>query len=259
MKRFITPQWRKIFKQQGLNFDALWRMDLEPLDEPNIGRGPGGWSSVSSLSIQLPDGNEKSLILKRQKNHFSRTLCHPFRGIPTFEKEISNILRYKRLDIPALEPVFYENRHDSDGIQAILITEYLEGYMPLDELVSSYQGKGWPDRAGRNRLIKALASPVRKLHEKGFQHNCLYPRHLFIRWEDQEIRMRVIDLEKNKWRPLGNKRRVRDLESLHRRTGGFTRSDRLRFLNAYCEIERLDKSAKQLCRQIIRQNRKKNK
>ncbi|MBW1707641.1 MAG: lipopolysaccharide kinase [Deltaproteobacteria bacterium] len=257
MKKFIAPQWHKIFTRQGLDFDALWRMDLKPLDEPNVGRGRGGWSSVSRLSLQLSDGNEKRLILKRQKNHFSHTLCHPFRGIPTFEKEISSILRYKRLGIPALEPVFYERRSNSQGIQAILITEYLEGYMPLDELVSSYQEQGWPERAWRNRLIKALASPVRKLHEKGFQHNCLYPRHLFIRQKGQEIRVRVIDLEKNKWRPLSNKRRIRDLESLHRRTGGFSRSDRLRFLNAYCGVKRLDKNARRLCRQIIRQNRKK--
>ena len=257
MKKFITPKWRKIFTQQGLDFDALWQLDLEPLDEPNTGRGQGGWSSVSCLSLQLPDGHEKRLILKRQQNHFSRTLCHPFRGIPTFEKEMSNILRYKRLGIPALEPVFYERRHNSDGIQAILITEYLEGYTPLDELIRAFQEQGWPERARRNRLIKALASPVRKLHEKGFQHNCMYPRHLLVRQTDREIRVRVIDLEKNKWQPLGNKRRVRDLESLHRRTGGWSRSDRLRFINAYCGIKRLDKSAKRLCRQIIRQNRKK--
>jgi hypothetical protein len=257
MKKFVTPQWRKIFTRQGLDFDALWRMDLEPLDDPNTGRGRGGWSSVSFLSLQLNDGHEKRLILKRQKNHFSRTLCHPLRGIPTFEKEIRNILRYNRSGIPALEPVFYERRYNSDGIQAILITEYLEGYMPLDELISSYEEQGWPERAVRNRLIEALSSPVRKLHEKGFQHNCLYPRHLFISHTDQEISVRVIDLEKNKWRPLGSKRRVRDLESLHRRTRGFTLSDRLRFLKAYCGIDRLDKNAKRLCRLIIRQNRKK--
>jgi hypothetical protein len=156
-----------------------------------------------------------------------------------------------------LEPVFYEGRYDSEGIQAILITEYLEDYIPLDDLISSYHGQGWPGRAGRNRLIEALALPVRKMHEKGFQHNCLYPRHLFIRNTGREIRVRVIDLEKNKWRPLGNKRRVRDLESLHRRTGGFTLSDRFRFLNAYCGIKRLDKKSKRLCRKIIKQNKKK--
>ena len=213
MKKFIAPQWRKILMQQRLDFNALWNMDLEPLDEPNVGRGRGGWSSVSCLSLQSPDGHVKRLILKRQKNHFSRTLFHPFRGIPTFEKEISNILRYKRLGIPTLEPVFYEGRYDSEGIQAILITEYLEGYIPLDDLINSYHGQGWPDRAGRNRLIEALALPVRKMHKKGFQHNCLYPRHLFIRQTGRKIRVRLIDLEKNKWRPLGNKRRVRDLES----------------------------------------------
>ena len=257
MKKFITPQWHKIFTQLGLNFDSLWRMELEPLDEPNVGRGRAGWSSVSCLPVELQDGHEKRLILKRQKNHFSRSFSHPLRGIPTFQKEISNILRYKRFGIPTLEPVFYEHRYDSDGMQAILVTEYLEGYTPLDELVGSYQEKGWPERAFRNRLIEALASPVRNLHEKGFQHNCLYPRHLFVKESGDEIRVRVIDLEKNKWRPLGNKRRVRDLESLHRRTEGFTRSDRLRFLNAYCGIERLDQDAQRLCRKIIKQNRKK--
>jgi hypothetical protein len=257
MKSFIAPGWSKVLQELGLDFNALWEMDLEPLDEPNTGRGPGGWSTVSCLSLKLPEGYGKRLILKRQQNHLSRTFLHPFRGIPTFEKEFSNILRYRKLGIPALEPVFYGQRFTTDGIQAILLTKYLEGYTPLDKLVSTYNKHGWPARIERNRLINALAFPIRKIHEKGLQHNCLHPKHLLIRKTDDNIEVRVIDLEKSKSRPLGNRRRVRDLESLHRRTGGFTRSDRVRFLYAYCGSDQLDKNAKRLCRKIIRQNWKK--
>ncbi len=257
MNEFIAPGWRKILNEQGLDFDALWTLDLEPLDEPNTGRGQEGWSFVSSMPLQLPDGNRKHLILKRQQNHFSRSLLHPFRGVPTFQKEMSSILRYKKLRIPALEPVFFATRHTAEGLQAVLITEHLKGYTPLDVLVSTWQDQGFPSLAERHRLIKAIAAVVCRLHEKGQQHNCLYPRHLLIRQTGETIEVKLIDLEKSKRRPFGNKRRVRDLESLHRRAEGWSTTDRLRFLKAYCATDRLDENARALFQKILKRNRKK--
>jgi len=258
MDEYIAPGWRKNLAEQGLSdFETLWSLKLKPLDRPNTGRSRGGWSAVTLLALKSPGGHEKCLIVKRQQNHTSRTIRHPFRGVPTFEKEFRNILYYKRLGIPTIEPIYFARRNSPDGIQAVLVTEYLEGYQPLNELETTWQKYGRPDRAELNRLIKAMASLIGKLHSKGLQHNSLYPKHLFIQQKGDKTRVRLIDLETTKQRPIGNWRRIRDLESLHRRARGWSRIDRLRFYKTYCNVERLDKNAKRLCLKILKRNKKK--
>jgi hypothetical protein len=205
----------------------------------------------------MVDGKEKRLILKRQQNHTSRTVCHPVRGVPTFWKELYNILRFKQLGIAVVEPVYFCRRRTASGTQAILVTEYLEGYTPLDEWVGKWHRGGGANRLERDRLIKAVAVVVSKIHAEGMQHNCLYPNHLFVRQVDSDIQVRLIDLEKARWRPLGMARRVRDLESLHRHTAIVSRSDRLRFLLAYGGVARLDNKSKELHRRIVARHRKK--
>jgi len=256
MDEYTAPGWRQNLAEQGLSdFDALWHLELKPLGLPNKGRG--GWSTVGILTLKMPDGIDKRLIIKRQQGYTSFTVLHPFRGVPTFEKEFLNILRYKRLGIPTIEPVYYSKRHNSNGLQAVLVTEYLDGYVSLDELVSTWQGNGQASRIEHNRVIKAIASLLGKLHSKGLQHNCFYPKHLFIRIENDEIRVKLIDLENTRWRPFGNGRRIRDLESLFRRAKGWSDTDRLRFFKDYCDIEHIDKNTSRLCRQIIKRNKKK--
>ena len=258
MKDFISPRWHQILADEGLcDFNAFWNLQLNQLDRPNTGRGSGGWSAVSLLSLGLGEGHEKHLIIKRQQSHKSRSIRHPFCGVPTFEKEFRNIVYYKQLGIPTIEPVYFAQRHTQEGTQAVLVTEYLEGYRSLAELKALWQKNGHPSRVELNRLIKALASLIAKLHSKGLQHNSLYPKHLFIKQEGNNIQVRLIDLETTKRRPFGNWRRIRDLESLLRRARGWSRIDRLRFYKIYCDIECLGKNSKRLCRQINRHNKEK--
>lgn len=256
MKQFIAKEWRQILAKQGLaDFDTLWNLQLKPMDIPNEDRG--GWSMVSLLALKLPDGHEKRLIIKRQQGHTSFTIRHPFRGISTFEKEFYNILRFKRLAIPTIEPVYYAQRRSPDGLQAVMITEYLEKYAPLNEFENTWKKYERPHSTERNEVITAVASLINKLHSKGLQHNCLYPKHLFILQEEGKTDVRLIDLEKTRWRPFGKGRKVRDLETLYRRTMEWSRTDRLRFFKTYCGIESLDVNVGRLCRQILRRNKKK--
>jgi hypothetical protein len=256
MDEYIAPGWRQNLTEQGLcNFNALWRLELKPLDLPNEDRG--GWSVVSLLVLKSTDGQKRRLIIKRQQGHTSHTLRHPFRGVPTFETEFYNILRYTRLGIPTIEPVYYSRRNSPSGLQAVLVTEYLDGYVSLNELGTTWQDQGQPNNGERIRVIKAIASILSKLHSKGLQHNCVYPKHLFIRKEKYDIQVRLIDLENTRWRPFGNGRRIRDLESLFRHAKGWSNTDRLRFFKDYCDIEHIDKNTSRLCRQIIKRNKRK--
>ena len=127
------PSWREHLKKAKLDdFDAFWQLEKEFLEEPNRGRGRNGWSAVSLIHIDTTDGSRRRVIVKRQQNHFSRSWLHPLRGIPTFEKEFRSILRYRQLGILTLKPVLFARRRCAAGVQAILVTEYLEGYTDLD-------------------------------------------------------------------------------------------------------------------------------
>ena len=91
-KDYISHEWNDLLIQHGLtDFESLWKLPLEAVDESNVGRG--GWSQGFLMSLAAPDGTVRKAIVKRQQNHLSRTAVHLIRGIPTFRKEFHNIQR----------------------------------------------------------------------------------------------------------------------------------------------------------------------
>ena len=68
MSDFIAAEDRAILERHGLaDYDALWALQLEAVDEPNTERG--GWSSVYRLDL-----GEAAYYLKRQSNHLTHSL-----------------------------------------------------------------------------------------------------------------------------------------------------------------------------------------
>ena len=103
MSDFLASADTALLERHGLNgFDQLWALQLDAVDEPNTGRG--GWSSVYRLELE-----GKGFYLKRQSDYLTRTLHSPF-GEPTFAREFRNIKRYQKLNIPALQAVFFAER-----------------------------------------------------------------------------------------------------------------------------------------------------
>ncbi|HAR96978.1 MAG TPA: lipopolysaccharide kinase [Deltaproteobacteria bacterium] len=251
MKTFIAQEWVCLLDENGLaGFDALWQVDVPLLDQPNTGRGRNGWSTVGLLSLPVRGGTERKLIIKRQQNYVIRTLWHPLRGIPTLQNEASSTLRFNRLGIPTMKLVYYAGKRERGDFRAILLTEFLEGYESLDRLGRHFQGQRGFNRAERHQLISSVAQVIRTMHEKRLRHNSLYPKHIFLRRDGGEVAARLIDLEKARWSPLGRGRRIRDLDSLNRRSPGWSRADRLRFFKAYCQTDRLSSKDKELYRVI---------
>ncbi len=125
MSDFIAAQDRALLERHGLaGFDALWALKLEAVDEPNTERG--GWSSVYRLEL-----DERAFYLKRQSNHLTRSLLHPF-GEPTFAREFRNIRRYAERNIPALQAAFFAERRLPGERRAILLTRALDGWQDLE-------------------------------------------------------------------------------------------------------------------------------
>ena len=256
MKDYLAEEWREVLRHNGLDsFDALWSLEAEWFEEPNQRRG--GWSGVSRYELQLPEGGTTAVFLKRQENHTTRTWQNPL-GIATFVREIRNILRFKRCGIPALEPVYFAVRRIAGDLRAILITEELAGYTSLEDLVLGWQEHGWPSREERRRLIDKVATVVRDMNDHHLQSNCLYPKHVLIKEENDQISVRIIDLEKAKWQLVKKRARARDLYTLNRHMKGWGLTDRLRFYLAYWRIPRLTPATKGLWRKLDRRRVRKD-
>ncbi|WP_443190645.1 lipopolysaccharide kinase InaA family protein [Pseudomonas indica] len=220
---FIAEEDRARLRANGLDdFDALWQLRLEAVDTPNTERG--GWSSVFRLEL---DG--AAYYLKRQCNHLTRSLAHPF-GEPTFAREFRNIRRYRELGIPALQAAFFGMRRVPGEQRAILLTRALDDWRDLDSWLST-----WPtlDAERRVAILHACGGLAKRLHEAGQMHGCFYPKHIFLREHDGAFDACLIDLEKTRPVLFGQRDRVKDLEPLVRRSNAWSEADVREFLTAY--------------------------
>lgn len=59
------------------------------------------------------------------------------------------IMNYRECGVPSLEPVFFGMRGRGNDQQAILVTEELAGFIPLDGCVRRWSENGAPSRALR--------------------------------------------------------------------------------------------------------------
>lgn len=249
-RTFIAVNAREVLARHGLDhFQAFWDLQLDAVDAPNTTRG--GWSSVYRLELEDSNGQVQAFYLKRQQGHLTRGLRHPM-GEPTFAREFRAIQRYAHAGIPALEAAFFATRRQAGEQQAILLTRALDAYRPLDEWLEQWVGLTWQQRKD---LIRAAATLVRALHNAGQIHNCLYPKHIFLKLDGDGAGARLIDLEKTRQAWFGRRDFVRDLETLHRRSLIPSRTQRLRFLLGYLGQSQLDDEDRQWVEKIVLRGR----
>ncbi|MCU1718343.1 lipopolysaccharide kinase InaA family protein [Pseudomonas sp. 5P_3.1_Bac2] len=225
---YIAEQDRALLERHGLaSFEALWALQLEPVDEPNTERG--GWSSVCRLEL---DG--VAYYLKRQSGYLTRSLLRPA-GEPTFAREIRTIFRYAKLGIPALQAAFYAERPVDGERCAVLLTRALDGWQDLDNWLVR-----WSQLASgqREAILNACGQLARRLHQAGQMHGCFYPKHIFLQEHTDGFAACLIDLEKTRPLLLGRRDRIKDIEPLLRRALEWSPADVRVFLNAYLQDER---------------------
>ncbi|TWS00470.1 lipopolysaccharide kinase InaA family protein [Pseudomonas saxonica] len=225
MTDFVAPADRALLERNGLaNFDALWNVQLDAVDEPNT--SGDGWSSVFRL-----DCEGQGFYLKRQSNYLTRTLHSPL-GEPSFAREFRNIQRYKQLGIPALEAVFFGERKVPGERRAILMTRALDGWNDLDSLLAQ-----WPQLTEQQQqaIVLACGQLARQLHGLRQVHGCFYPKHIFLQPNGDAYRAQLIDLEKTRPLLLGQRDRVKDLEPLLRRAHAWGEAEVRALLAAYLD------------------------
>lgn len=229
----IAPNWQGLLQHNGLDsFTALWQLDLPWFEPPN--RARGGWSGVCRLELKRPDGGQVAVFLKRQENYRTRTVRHPLRGEATLAREWRNLCRFQAQGVPVPPPIAYAAAQTEGRLQALLLTEALDDFLPLTELLTQWPAS-WPETATRLQLADDLACVVRQMHARGLQHNCLYPKHIFVKPAAAGFLVRLIDLEKARWTLLGIRTTIRDLDQLNRHTRTCTDAERTQFCQRYFE------------------------
>ena len=225
MTDFVADAERALLERNGLaDFDALWAVQLEAVDEPNT--SGGGWSSVFRMDLE-----GQGFYLKRQSNYLTRTLHSPL-GEPSFAREFRNIERYKQLGIPALEAVFFGERKVPGERRAILMTRALDGWTDLDSLLEQWSQL----TAGQQQaILQACGQLARRLHAVRQVHGCFYPKHIFLQPDGAAYRAQLIDLEKTRPLLLGQRDRVKDIEPLLRRAHAWSDADVRTLLAAYLD------------------------
>ncbi len=248
MTDFVDDGWEETLQHNNLNsFDALWDLKADWFEPPNERRG--GWSGVSRIQIEHPSGQPVGLFLKRQENHVCRSLTHPIKGVATFLREFKNIRRFQALHVPTLQPVFFGLRTVAGKQRAILVTQELVGFFPIPN--TPHECAELKPLAARRALFTKLAELMHHMHADNRQHGCLYLKHLFMKpLAEGGFDVRVIDLEKTR-KLLSQKRAIfRDLYTLSRHAGEWSRTDCMRFFLIYRQEQKLSSESKQLWQNI---------
>jgi hypothetical protein len=239
MQDYNTNDWPSMAAANGLDsFEAIWALDIGWFEEPNVRRG--GWSGVSRLEVTCADGRSEAVFIKRQENHETFSWRHPIRGITTFRREFQNLMVLQSCAVPTLDVLYFAERTLGKDRRAILISRELTGYSSLEDCMVYWQQHGFPEKAIWHETIQRIAAVARRMHQHRIQQNCFLPKHVFLGELRGQMDVRLIDLEKAKRCWTVEQALVRDLDTFNRRSPGIRIADRLRFLLAYHETDRVN-------------------
>jgi hypothetical protein len=249
---FQSEKYQQMFAQHHLDdFAKLWNQHINWFEEPNQRRG--GWSGVGQLTLPY-DEHELNVFVKKQQNHGRRTLLHPFEGEPTFRREFKRLVFLEECHIKAPKVVLYSEQRVDDKVCAMLGTEALIGYEPLDIVMQRWQTESNGTRKQKKKLLKAIAEGIRDFHKTGLVHRALYPKHIFIKDAESQPEIAFIDLEKARHSFLFLYRAYFDLSALNRHAEFWSKTDRLFFFLQYCQAESLNTPLRFFCKLVLRRS-----
>ncbi|MGB5717250.1 MAG: lipopolysaccharide kinase InaA family protein, partial [Gammaproteobacteria bacterium] len=141
MQDYSANDWPAMAAANGLDsFESIWALDIGWFEEPNQRRG--GWSGVSRMEVEYPDGHREGIFIKRQQNHNTFSWWSPFKGISTFRREFQNLMMLHDVGVPTLEVLYFAERGVADDRRAILVSRELTGYASLEDCMAYWQQHG---------------------------------------------------------------------------------------------------------------------
>ncbi|HMJ91440.1 MAG TPA: lipopolysaccharide kinase InaA family protein [Candidatus Acidoferrum sp.] len=209
-------------------FADFWNFPGTAVDAPNVARG--GWSHVAKHELKLPSGGIATLYTKRQLHYQTKSWRHPFVGEPTLKREFHNLKKCRDHGVPTASMVYFATAKVEGKPAAILITEALTGFAPLDVYLQSLP----PDAAlARGAVLLAVARVIAHLHASGLKHGCFYPKHILVPTNGIG-QLHLLDFEKARPFLLRHRAMRRDFGTLFRRLPMCSREDFEVFRREYC-------------------------
>jgi hypothetical protein len=105
----------------------------------------------------------------------------------------------------------------------------------------------------RKALLTRTAKLIHRLHQYHYQHNCLYPKHIMVCQLDNEWDVKLIDLEKLKYRFFKKSAVIHDLTTFIRHLKGlWSARDIVVFFQAYFEQPKILSGSKQIIHLICK-------
>jgi lipopolysaccharide kinase (Kdo/WaaP) family protein len=251
---FISSKFSNLLAKNKLDtFEKVWDHQVNWFEEPNQRRG--GWSGVGRITLKdEKSNNEFGAFLKKQNNHCRTSFLHPFKGVPTFQREFEMMRYLATKQVLAPEVLFFA-RNPSGSLETTLMTKELTGFLPLEELTEQLFQSKRPSLSEQNIVINAVAKFARHLHDVNIQHRSFYPKHIFINTVNGQVpEVAVIDLEKSRVNRIPFMRSVIDLSVLNKHAKYWSQSRRMRFYLEYLGLNHLTPYAKWLCRLIIKRS-----
>jgi tRNA A-37 threonylcarbamoyl transferase component Bud32 len=187
-------------------FDYLESIEEAWVEDLNEGRG--GSSGVIKSIFQ-----GQTVYIKKQTNHLYHSFRYPM-GRPTALREKDCLERVRKIGIPVPEILYCESRKSGNAIKTYLVTREMTGFMPLDHFCQ--QRYNTFSEAEKNNLISKLAENLALLHHHKLQHSALYPKHIFIKFDEGEFDVGLIDLETMRSRFSAERASRRDLNQFRR-------------------------------------------
>lgn len=249
---FLNPNCQMQPKSNnGKRYESLWELNQNQwFETPNIRRG--GWSGVCKASLYFTDAGQQNVFIKRQENHFYRSLKHGLTNRSTFEREYKNIRHFAELGIPTMDVVYFATKKVNEKHQCILVTKELVGYQSLETLYLPIL-----EKQKRRLVLDSIAATMRNMHAHSYQHGNLYPKHVFVKINEKEsVETCFIDLEKTRRRLFKQAASIKDLGIFHRHLNHVSRTDRLRFFLIYRQEKKLSAASKKMLKTILSKKRK---
>lgn len=234
-----------------LDIESVSQRDFDWFEAPN--RRRGGWSGVSRIVLNpdAPAPEQKAVFLKIQQNHHYIAPNTFFMKRPTFEREFAAIQALKPHCKAIPNVVMFAKWQENGNKGAILVTEALDGWIPLRPWILGELDEPAPSGDRLHRALDAIAETARQINEAGWIHMCFSAKHLFVKEQaDGRFAVRVVDLEKTRKRIGLGRRTVKDCSHFMRHTPGLGEAGKAHFLKAYFQTEQLNSQQKALIRKM---------
>ena len=252
-KSWVAPEWVSALKDAGLlDIKSVSKREFDWFESPN--RRRGGWSGVTRIVLnpEAAKENQKAVFLEIQQNHFYRAPSTFFLKRLSFAREFDAL--------QALAPVvscmpnllqFAQWKHDGNQ-GSLIITEALEGLIPFDQWLKKQKDSADSDQS--ESILKALqsvASAARELHNAGWAHFGFYPKHAFIRKdEDGHYTTCLIDLEKARQPLRSSQSTVEDASRFLRKATELNNEEKVAYLRAYFQTDTFSDAQKRMIRKM---------